>query len=90
MVVMAEDLSALYGGELNPVGPKAQKKVPLPEGLDLDAWINEPPPPEEEDDQDDMSQDSGREILTINVYNGQSGPSACPFSLGLYLVGKLI
>jgi AP-3 complex subunit delta-1 len=25
------------------VAPKAQKKVPVPEGLDLDAWINEPP-----------------------------------------------
>ncbi|KAF7720863.1 AP-3 complex subunit delta-1 [Apophysomyces ossiformis] len=30
--------------ELNPVAPKAQKKVPIPEGLDLDAWINEPLP----------------------------------------------
>ena len=27
------DLAALYAGELNPVGPKAQKKVPVPEGL---------------------------------------------------------
>merc|ERR1712185_183971 len=25
------------------VAPKSQKKVPLPEGLDLDAWINEQP-----------------------------------------------
>ncbi|KAL0091343.1 adaptin N terminal region-domain-containing protein [Phycomyces blakesleeanus] len=30
--------------ELNPVAPKAQKKVPVPEGLDLDAWIYEPLP----------------------------------------------
>ncbi|KAI8380160.1 adaptin N terminal region-domain-containing protein [Blakeslea trispora] len=30
--------------ELNPVAPKAQTKVPIPEGLDLDAWINEPLP----------------------------------------------
>lgn len=30
--------------ELNPVAPKAQSKVPVPEGLDLDAWINEPLP----------------------------------------------
>ncbi|OZJ03164.1 hypothetical protein BZG36_04066 [Bifiguratus adelaidae] len=30
--------------ELNPVAPKAQSKVPIPEGLDLDAWINEPLP----------------------------------------------
>lgn len=33
---------SLFSGELNPVAPKAQKKVPVPEGLDLDAWINEP------------------------------------------------
>lgn len=36
------ELFGLY--ELNPVAPKAQKKVPVPEGFDLDAWINEPLP----------------------------------------------
>ncbi|CEP17621.1 hypothetical protein [Parasitella parasitica] len=30
--------------ELNPVAPKAQFKVPIPEGLDLDVWINDPLP----------------------------------------------
>ncbi|XP_046401138.1 AP-3 complex subunit delta-1 isoform X2 [Ischnura elegans] len=34
---------ALFRGELNPVAPKAQKKVQVPDGLDLDAWINDPP-----------------------------------------------
>lgn len=29
---------------MNPVAPKAQKKVPVPEGLDLDSWIHEPLP----------------------------------------------
>lgn len=38
-------MSLLFEGELNPVAPKAQRKVPVPEGLDLDAWINEPPQP---------------------------------------------
>ncbi|XP_014242157.1 AP-3 complex subunit delta-1 [Cimex lectularius] len=33
----------LFVGEMNPVAPKAQRKVQVPEGLDLDAWINEPP-----------------------------------------------
>ncbi|RUP48600.1 adaptor-related protein complex 3 delta 1 subunit, partial [Jimgerdemannia flammicorona] len=33
-----------FSYELNPVAPKAQKKVPIPEGLDLDAWINDPLP----------------------------------------------
>lgn len=35
-------LFSLY--ELNPVAPKAQRKVPIPEGLDLDQYINEPLP----------------------------------------------
>jgi AP-3 complex subunit delta len=29
--------------ELNPVAPNAQASVPIPEGLDLDAWIVPPP-----------------------------------------------
>ncbi|XP_066144483.1 AP-3 complex subunit delta isoform X1 [Euwallacea fornicatus] len=40
--LFAKELLTLFNGELNPVAPKAQKKVPVPEGLDLDAWINEP------------------------------------------------
>merc|ERR1711871_1620115 len=35
--------ASIFDEELNPVAPKSQKKVPLPEGLDLDAWINEQP-----------------------------------------------
>lgn len=31
-VPVAAELSALFAGELNPVAPKAQKKVPVPEG----------------------------------------------------------
>uniref|UniRef100_A0A914VDM2 AP-3 complex subunit delta n=1 Tax=Plectus sambesii TaxID=2011161 RepID=A0A914VDM2_9BILA len=40
---IAADVTALFEGELNPVAAKAQRKVPLPPGLDLDTWINEPP-----------------------------------------------
>ena len=40
---LSEELAVFFDGELNPVAPKAQKKVPVPDGLDLDAWINEPP-----------------------------------------------
>uniref|UniRef100_A0A8C5ZU93 AP-3 complex subunit delta-1 n=1 Tax=Marmota marmota marmota TaxID=9994 RepID=A0A8C5ZU93_MARMA len=50
-VPVAGELSALFAGELNPVAPKAQKKVPVPEGLDLDAWINEPPSDSESEDE---------------------------------------
>ncbi|KAK9886424.1 hypothetical protein WA026_016704 [Henosepilachna vigintioctopunctata] len=41
-LTVAGDLLKLFQGELNPVAPKAQKKVPVPEELDLDKWINEP------------------------------------------------
>lgn len=50
-VEVAEEVVALFAGELNPVAPKAQKKVPVPEGLDLDAWINEPPSESESEDE---------------------------------------
>ncbi|CAG9861610.1 unnamed protein product [Phyllotreta striolata] len=40
--LISNELRNLFSGELNPVAPKAQKKVPVPEGLDLDAWINDP------------------------------------------------
>jgi hypothetical protein len=32
-------LAALFDEPLKPVNPKAQRKVPVPAGLDLDAWI---------------------------------------------------
>lgn len=51
---VSEEVTALFSGDLNPVAPKAQKKVPVPEGLDLDAWINDPPAESSDDD------DSGR------------------------------
>ncbi|KAI9470810.1 MAG: adaptin N terminal region-domain-containing protein [Benjaminiella poitrasii] len=38
--------------DLNPVAPKAQSKVPIVEGLDLDAWIYEPLPDLVIDDSD--------------------------------------
>jgi AP-3 complex subunit delta-1 len=41
------ELASLFEGELNPVAPKAQRKVPIPEGLDLDEWINDPPSDDE-------------------------------------------
>ncbi|XP_035270123.1 AP-3 complex subunit delta-1-like isoform X1 [Anguilla anguilla] len=50
-VEVSEEVTALFAGELNPVAPKAQKKVPVPEGLDLDAWINEPPSESESEDE---------------------------------------
>uniref|UniRef100_A0A0B7A1L1 AP-3 complex subunit delta n=1 Tax=Arion vulgaris TaxID=1028688 RepID=A0A0B7A1L1_9EUPU len=54
--VVADEVENLYAGELNPVAPKAQRKVPVPEGLDLDKWINEAP------------EDSSDEEVTGNAF----------------------
>ncbi|CAF1223260.1 unnamed protein product, partial [Didymodactylos carnosus] len=45
----SSELSALFEGILNPVAPKAQRKVAIPQGLDLDAWINDPPSESEDE-----------------------------------------
>lgn len=47
-LAIGSDISALFADPLNPISAKVQSKVQVPEGLDLDAWINEPPPEEEE------------------------------------------
>lgn len=70
-----QDLGLLYTGELNPVGPKAQKKVPLPEGLDLDAWIN--PPPEESGSEEEEGEDEnlGGQVFVRDDLSGGGGSS---------------
>ena len=50
---LEEEMKTFFAGELNPVGPKAQRKVPVPEGLDLDAWINEPEEESEEEEEEE-------------------------------------
>lgn len=54
---LVAEINNLFSGDLNPVAPKAQRKVPVPEGLDLDRWINEPLP-EESDEEEDVSSGS--------------------------------
>ncbi|XP_072381838.1 AP-3 complex subunit delta [Diabrotica undecimpunctata] len=53
-LLIADELESLFCGELNPVAPKAQRKVPVPDGLDLDAWINEPVDESESDSEPEM------------------------------------
>jgi len=69
-----------FSQELNPVAPKAQKKVPVPEGLDLDSWIYEPIPekePESSDEDDFLNertnygQDSGSKKTKKKGKKGQ-------------------
>ncbi|TPP62544.1 AP-3 complex subunit delta-1 [Fasciola gigantica] len=37
---LVRELASLFSGEINPVAPKAQRKVPVPDGLNLDERIN--------------------------------------------------
>lgn len=53
---MGESLLSLYEGDLNPVAPKAQRKVPVPQGLNLDEWIGEPFPETEDEKSDTESE----------------------------------
>merc|ERR1719411_438828 len=55
---LKQDLPIFFSGELNPVASKAQKKVPIPEGLDLDAWINEPMQSQSESSEDETINDN--------------------------------
>jgi hypothetical protein len=61
-VGIQDELWSLFDGELNPVAPKAQRKVPVPEGLDLDAWINDPPS-EEETAPEEVEQPSSKSVF---------------------------
>nr|XP_006815142.1 PREDICTED: AP-3 complex subunit delta-1-like [Saccoglossus kowalevskii] len=67
-VEVGEEVAALFDGELNPVAPKAQRKVPVPEGLDLDKWINEPP--SEDEDENPI------EALFVSDEHGSMGQSS--------------
>ena len=51
------ELKSLFDGDLIPVAPKAQRKVQLPDGLNLDEWINGPPSEESSSDEEDESKD---------------------------------
>uniref|UniRef100_A0A1I8BU09 AP-3 complex subunit delta n=1 Tax=Meloidogyne hapla TaxID=6305 RepID=A0A1I8BU09_MELHA len=66
-IKIGASLAKCFEDELNPVAPKAQRRVPLPEGLNLDEWINEPDTldnNEEEEDEDASSVDLSDEINT--------------------------
>ncbi|KAI5735013.1 hypothetical protein M8J77_013087 [Diaphorina citri] len=69
---LARDIGALFCGELNPVAPKAQKKVPLPEGLNLDEWINDPPSSSSEEDND--NEDSQDIFIKTDIENKPRQP----------------
>ncbi|CAD6191838.1 unnamed protein product [Caenorhabditis auriculariae] len=69
---LAHEIAALYEGELNPVAVKAQKKVPIPDGLDLDAWIAQPweSSPEESSEESDVEATFGLPVPRSHIGNG--------------------
>jgi len=64
-----KEMASLFEGELNPVAPKAQKKVPVPPELDLETWINDPLS-EEETEKEDYTYSSNS---YSNKYSASSG-----------------
>eukprot|EP01098_Paradermamoeba_levis_P007609 TRINITY_DN3155_c0_g3_i7.p1 TRINITY_DN3155_c0_g3~~TRINITY_DN3155_c0_g3_i7.p1 ORF type:complete len:851 (+),score=264.14 TRINITY_DN3155_c0_g3_i7:120-2672(+) len=66
---IAGELGALFEEPLNPVAPKAQKKVPVPDGLDLDTQINEPPEEESEGEEEDKGHYVGAPIFSTHNLN---------------------
>lgn len=75
---LGTEMAALFSGELNPVAPKAQKKVQIPEGLDLDAWINEPLSSESEEEDEKVSQLFPKCGAFVNEYNNYSAKNKVP------------
>jgi len=63
-VKVAGIVTQLFSDELIPVSLKAQKKVPVPDGLDLDKWINEP-----QSDSSDTEDSENPTLFTDNKDN---------------------
>lgn len=65
-IEIVQEMAILFAGDLNPVAPKAQKKVPVPEGLNLDEWINQP-----QSDSSESSDEEQKEFFIADHNNEQ-------------------
>jgi AP-3 complex subunit delta len=65
ITTILEELKSLFEGDLLPVAPKAQRKVQLPDGLNLDEWINGPP--SEESSSGDDEEEENKDGLFISM-----------------------
>lgn len=73
---LVAEINNLFAGDLNPVAPKAQRKVPVPEGLDLDRWINEPVAEESDEDAESSGSEYGGQNNNFLMGGGSSGAAA--------------
>uniref|UniRef100_A0AAG5DQD8 AP-3 complex subunit delta n=1 Tax=Anopheles atroparvus TaxID=41427 RepID=A0AAG5DQD8_ANOAO len=95
-----DELRGLLESELNPVAPKAQRKVQLPEGLDLDDWINTPPDSANASSADEHSSHDGGGDGKLPLFlteagggretNGSGGGTGCSFKRVEYAPEELI
>lgn len=76
-IEIVQEMAVLFAGDLNPVAPKAQKKVPLPDGLDLDAWINPPPAESSESSEDEQT-----DLFIANDETEQKRPTKADLTPG--------
>lgn len=74
-IEIVQEMAVLFAGDLNPVAPKAQKKVPLPDGLDLDEWINPPPA-----DSSESSDEEQTDLFVANDETEQKRPVKSEFT----------
>uniref|UniRef100_A0A1Q3F930 AP-3 complex subunit delta n=1 Tax=Culex tarsalis TaxID=7177 RepID=A0A1Q3F930_CULTA len=68
---LIREVRELFVGDLNPVAPKAQRKVQLPEGLDLDEWINTPPQVSSESSDEEKFSLFGQNVEDRETTNGE-------------------
>lgn len=71
------ELINLFSGDLNPVALKAQRKVLLPTGLNLDEYINTPP-----DDSSSSSEDEKIDLFVSNTDYGRNETKTIELSEG--------
>lgn len=67
---VAAELAALFDGTLNPVAKGAQRKVVVPEGLDLDSQINAP----DEEDENPFEEEEDEDVKSRGQYDSEEEP----------------
>jgi AP-3 complex subunit delta-1 len=85
-----DEIQVLFEGELNPIAAKAQKKVPIPEGLDLDEWINDPPSESEEEKDEVNSSGANKQIFSYgeSTFSGSQNRSNDSQSSSMYHISS--